>query len=279
MGVDMKKFATIAMGLCLMIIASLGMFSVDPRDAAASGPVTYTYLPLLNRNFCPVLYNDEFSNPGSGWPIVDTGDVKYGYLGGEYQVLVRSAGWFAAARPGEYFTNFFAGLQVQNINGIEGSYGIIFGIADDWSAFYTYEIDELQNYGIFIYQNGWDLLAVGSSGAINPGSGSNYLEVVRNGPLIDVYANGTFLTSISDSTLLGSKQFGVTATSYSLPNVDVRFDHFTVYPGGCSVLTRASGNPDVQDELVSNRDAGLAGTLSRPYSMDARAEPLHTLVD
>jgi hypothetical protein len=115
-----------------------------------------------------------------------------------------------------------------------GSYGIAFGIAEDWSTFYTLEIYPHGWYGIYRYDPG---AVVPLSDAFSPvilqGSATNQIKVERNGSSINAYANDQLLASVTDSTYTGSRHLGLVVFSYDQTNVDIRFDNFTVYPIGC----------------------------------------------
>jgi uncharacterized repeat protein (TIGR01451 family) len=210
----------------------------------------WVYLPIIFRNYCPPgPYADDFSDPGSGWPIDDTGDTLYEYLNGEYRILLRNANWWAGARPGFKASNYIVAVDVRRTTGgITGSYGLIFGLSDDWSQFYSFEIaphniPPARNYIIFRYNSGnWTPLAAGFSDNISPiWDATNRLKIERNGSLIRAYANGHLLTSVSDGSYTGSRHVGLIATSSSMPNLDVRFDNFTVDPICGAAATALSG--------------------------------------
>jgi hypothetical protein len=224
-------------------------------EAAASPGSVQIYLPIITRNYCPPLYADDFSDPESGWLIDDTGNSRREYLDGEYRILVRNVNWFTASRPGFKASDYIVAVDVRNATGVYGSYGLIFGVSDAWTQFYTFEIYPDGAYDIWRFNFGtWTLLVSGSSGSINPGTATNRLKIERNGSLIRAYANGQLLTSISDSSSTGLKQVGVDATAYDQPNVDARFDNFTVYPVTCgaaaTALSGVSETPNLDGEAV-----------------------------
>ncbi len=166
------------------------------------------YLPL-SLTPCSPLYSDDFSNPASGWPIADTGNVRYEYLNGEYRLLVRSKNYGAGVRPGLQVSDYAVDVDVRNQNNVSGSYGIVIGLAQDWSTFYTVEIYPDGWFGIYRYDpTSLVTLAEAFSPAINPGSGVNHLKIVRNGASIDAFANGQPLASVNDGTYTGSLFMG-----------------------------------------------------------------------
>lgn len=200
--------------------------------AQSSSPSpNFVYLPIIIGRNCAVQFTDNFSNPGSGWPVQNTGNVLYEYLNGEYRILVKNGNSWFVGGPGVKVANFTMSVEVRNTTGVEGSYGLVFGGSDDVSQFYTFEIFPDSSYEIYRYNSGWTLLAGGSSGSINPGTATNRLRIERSGSLIKAYANDELLNILADGAFTGPRHVGLIASSYSQPNVDARFDNFTVCGG------------------------------------------------
>ena len=232
--------------------ASMTLTSIKPLTFT---PAYTSYLPIIVRN-CPVQFTDNFSNPGSGWPVQNTGNVLYEYLNDEYRILVKNANSWFVAGPGVKPANFTVAVEVRNATGIDGSYGLVFGGSDNVSQFYTFEIFPDGVYEIWRYNSGWTLLTGGSSASINPGTATNRLAIERNGSLITAYANGQLLTSLTDGTFTGPRHVGLIVSSYNQPNVDARFDNFTV----CGSLT-ANTLGSVGETLTVDGE-GTEATLS-----------------
>jgi CSLREA domain-containing protein len=197
----------------------------------------HVYCPMVLKNYCPPLFADNFDDPASGWPVGDDGNVRYEYIAGEYRVLVRPSQWWAGARPGIKASNYVVRADVRNDSGAYGSYGLIFGLSNDWSQFYTFEIDRDGLYGVMKYGNGkWTALATDTSAHINTGTATNSLKILRDGSLIKAYVNGHHLATVSDSSFTGSRYLGLIVTTYDESNVDVYFDDFSVYPPSCNPI-------------------------------------------
>jgi hypothetical protein len=230
------------------------------------GVILQIFLPIIFRNYCPPLYFDDYSSPTSGWSIADYEYSRYEYLDGEYRILRKAEGWSGARPwpnngPGFKGRDYIVAADVRNETGIYGSYGLIFGMSDDWTRFYTFEIFPNGTYEIWRggYGASWRRLTNGSSGSINTGTAPNRLKVERNGSRIRAYANGQLLTSITDGTYTGQTQVGLIVTSYGEPNVDIRFDDFTVYPVTCGATATALGGaeevPDLTGKTVGSETA------------------------
>ena len=204
-------------------------------NASDFAPISRIFIPLAARDYCSgPFYTDNFSNPGSGWPINDVGSVRWEYLNGEYRILVRNISWEAGARANLQVSDHILAADVRNATGVYGTYGLIIGLSDDWSQFYLFEIDPGGYYAIWRYDAGsWTVLASGLSGNINTGVASNRLKIERNGTSIKAYANNQLLATVSDSTHTGPRRVGLMVFSYDQPNVDIRFDNFSVYNVNC----------------------------------------------
>ncbi|MBP7687344.1 MAG: hypothetical protein KA765_05535 [Thermoflexales bacterium] len=199
----------------------------------------HTYLPIISRSVppaptCAPYYSDNFSNANSGWYVSDNADRKYAYVNGEYQIWAKNpyAAWFGTA--GAKATNFTASVSARRTNGTSGSYGLLFGINENWSHFYEVLISN-NSVSVWRYVNGlwytpqnWT-----SSNFIATGTNWNRLKVVRNGTLITVYINGQQLANLDDSMFVGLGRIGLVAESGDTA-ADLRFDDFTLYPAECA---------------------------------------------
>ncbi|MFQ5434749.1 MAG: hypothetical protein ACE5FD_07720, partial [Anaerolineae bacterium] len=180
-------------------------------------------------NPCQDQFLDDFSNSGSGWPTDDNSTRQVGYLAGEYRILMKSANTWAGARPGVKGTDFRVSVDVRNVNGVDGTYGIIWGLAEDWSQFYTFEISPDGFYRIWQHDDGtWTLLELDSSSHINTGTAGNRLKVERNSSQIKAYVNSQLLTTLTEGSFIGERHVGLIASTYDPVNLDARFDNFDV---------------------------------------------------
>jgi uncharacterized repeat protein (TIGR01451 family) len=223
------------------------------------------YLPIILRS-CPIQFTDDFSNPGSGWPVANTGNALFEYLNGEYHILVKNANWWFVAGPGVKVSNYTVTVDVRNATGTDGSYGLVFGGADDVSQFYTFEIFPDSSYEIYRYNSGWTFLTGGASASINPGTATNRLTIERSGSQIKAYANGQLLSTLTDGTFTGPRHVGLITSSYNQPNVDARFDNFSVC-GSWAANTLSS-----EGETLSVAEEGTEGTASGYMTGDSNRQ-------
>jgi hypothetical protein len=198
------------------------------------------YLPIVTRRACQP-YFDDFSDPNSGWPNFEDETRIYDYVNGEYKILVKNAKSWAGASPDFQASEYYVGVDVRSASDVPGSYGIIFGLTEDWSSFYTFEIDPEGYYTIWQYKNnGFKNLFVNYSPYINKLTEPNRIMVKQAGNSIEVYANGNLLPSKTATTFTGMGYVGLIVSSFEEINVEARFDNFYVDPLACGLTSQLS---------------------------------------
>ena len=167
----------------------------------------------------------------------DKTNTRWEFIQGEYRILVRERHWWTGARPNFQASDYTISVDVRNVDNRTGSYGIAFGIAPDWSSLYSLEIFPHGWYAIYRREPNNVVVTLASefTPAINQGSATNHLQVERKGASITAYANGQLLASVTDSTFTGPLYLGLSLVSYNQPDLDIRFDNFTVFKAGCAV--------------------------------------------
>jgi CSLREA domain-containing protein len=209
----------------------IGAFEWQPAPAA--GPYTMN-LPCAMKSCSRQLYFDDFSNPSSGWKILENSFGRYEYLNNEYRILTKVVPAWEASFPGYKATNYVVSADVRNATGVNGYAGILFGFAPDWSHFYFFVVN---NTGSFTIVQ-WNLetsywISNGYSGAIHLGTAVNQLKLERNGSMIWAYANGELLSIVKDDSFTGSGYVGLIVIADTNLYVDARFDNFRVEPISC----------------------------------------------
>jgi uncharacterized repeat protein (TIGR01451 family) len=229
-----------------------------------------TCIPLIHKPCRPLIF-DDFSNPASGWPTGDTGNSLFEYKDGEYRILVRPTYWGAGAYSSFQATEYALTVDVRNPNATWGSYGLAFGISQDWGSFFGFEIfpDGWFQY-YYSFGTGYILIKEGYSSAINQGSGSNHLKVYHQGSLTELYANGQLLHQDPNH---GSNNpyLGVMAFTANQSNLDIRYDNFTVYSSRCTPYGAAP------EPLSAWRVASGPQFLDAPAKLDPALRPRHSL--
>lgn len=225
----------VSLGLLLTLAAvAQGTKGID-TNLITFTPGFTAYFPLVVRS--PLLYFDDFSDPNSGWVTVDDANRTVGYLGGEYQILLKNTYAGLVVTPDLILpSDYRIEVDARQASSNTSSYGLMFGI--QWSGG-TYE-----GYQVIVYpttqeyllekrnmDGSWPVLIDWTySSAIHQGMGTNHLQVDRIGTVISLYMNGTLITMFTDGSFTGSgRDAGVRAYSYDSAPVDVRFDNFGAY--------------------------------------------------
>lgn len=146
-----------------------------PTDYAAVIPTTW-------RNACPGgPIADFFDNPSSGWPIFDNDFAAVGYVNRGYQIEARQPQTTLGVSRGDVWNNSltFEVLGIQPVNQV-GTYGILFGLNNDWTEFYTVEVfPALGQWLVLRYAGGqWSVLERGLYYP-SPGTGTHF-KLERN---------------------------------------------------------------------------------------------------
>ena len=187
---------------------------------------------------------DDFSIPANGWPV-DSDDIAWiGYASGEYRILAKQPHYVIQGGPDVYVSDFRCQADARNAGHFDGTYGITFAATD--AGFYLYEMGYGQ-FQLLRYERAikrWTtLIPPQQHPAINRGSKSNRLAVIRRGAAITLYANDVQVGLVSDTVFM-TGWVGLAATGESA-KYDVRFDNFLLaYMGGGSQMAGAAGERD-----------------------------------
>jgi len=219
-------------------VAFQSSMSLSYTSTITITPEITIYLPLVFRNYNPLLlYFDDFSDPNSGWVILDEEWGKAGYLNGEYQILLKNTQDYTLVTPDLVLpSDYRIEVDARQASSNASSYGLMFGLQFSGNTYEGYQIivyPTTQEY--LLTKRNMDgsvseLIDWTYSTAIHQGMGTNHLRVDRIGTVIYLYINDTLVTTFTDSSFTSSgRDAGVGAFSgYSAP-VDVRFDNFSAY--------------------------------------------------
>jgi len=203
----------------------------SPTPTATPGGPT----PTPTRMPSPLVFDDDFSNPGSGWPSGTVNGCQLGYADGEYAIVPTTNNWVCVspAPTGSHATGIYQ-LQARKASVYDGSvYGLVFGLnhKSSYNQFYVFWVDPYdQTYLLQKYDHGtWTALtSVTSTTAIVVNAATNVLKVQRTASQISLYVNGVYLTTVSDNSFPNNGYVGMANWSvYSAP-ATAFFDDFTV---------------------------------------------------
>jgi hypothetical protein len=186
-----------------------------------------------------VIYTDDFSDPNSGWSVgSSSGGFNWGYTDdGEYRVLTGSSffiawSWapFSAGRiPRDFCLEADVKQHVAGSLSDHGEIGLIFAGNPDARSFIrfgiispdgTYQIRRLSSGGTYE-----TTVSPTRSSAIRPVNHFNHLLIVARGNRASFYINDVLVKTLTIET---AGAVGVFARTFEEPNVNGRFDNFTV---------------------------------------------------
>ena len=178
-----------------------------------------------------VLFQDDFSDPNSGWDRLSTEDGLTDYQDGAYRIYVNTTNTDVWANPGMSFTDTVIEVDATKIAGDDNNdFGLICRYKDS-DNFYFFVVSSDGYYGIGKISKG-DQQLVGMesmlpSEIINQGDATNQLRAECVGSSLKIYVNGELLADIQDTDFT-SGDVGLLAGSFTVPGTDIYFDNFVV---------------------------------------------------
>jgi len=214
----MKRTLKLGVLVSILMLAALACatFSSSGGDSTDSG--------------ADILYEDDFSNPDSGWDRYSDEEGYTDYENGAYKIAVNTDTMFYWANPYESFNDVIVEVQAQKVSGGDAvQYGIIcrHQDVDNW---YLLMITA-DGYGAIRkrYQ-GSDLeyiLDETPVDSINTGNETNNLRAECVGSRLSLYVNGVLAVETNDSDIT-SGDVGLLAGTFDVPSTEVLFDNFVV---------------------------------------------------
>lgn len=179
-----------------------------------------------------VLFQDDFSDPESGWNRATTERGESDYEDGAYRILVKEPNVDIWSTAGREFSDVRIEVDAFKVGGDrDNRFGVICR-AVDASNFYTFIISSDGYYGIGkLKGQQYQLIgmeALQPSDAIHQGSAFNHIRADCIGSTLALYVNGKKLAEVQDSEF-ASGDVGLIAGTYQEPGTDVRFNNFIVY--------------------------------------------------
>jgi len=184
----------------------------------------------------PILFRDDFSNPASGWMVTKKDYAEFGYLDGEYRILLNKADFNNySLLPKQTFDNCSVEADVRLAAGpSNGVFGILCRVEADAQTVHNAYVFAIRGDGFYAIlkrtsPSFWDAIAYGKeSKAIKPGNAANHLRADCSGDTLTFYVNGEKLLEKTDAAFkTGGVGLAVTTQPKS-ETLDVRFDNFVV---------------------------------------------------
>jgi WD40 repeat protein len=181
-----------------------------------------------------LLYEDDFSDPGSGWLVLTKDDYEIGYQKGAYRLALdrdKTVIW-GQPEPALSLGDFAVEVDAHLVAGpLDSDLGLLIRYDLDDSTFYFFQINGEGEYKVLLRAEGkWIRLVQGTAAdAANTGhDADNRLRVVCDGERFSFYVNDVHVTDVVDDTL-GSGGIGLAVGTYDEPGIEVHFDNLRVY--------------------------------------------------
>lgn len=195
--------------------------------ACKTSSITETFTPSGG-----FLYQETFSNTGSGWGEKALEAGAAGYTDGAYRIVVNLPDSHLWSRPGLSFGNLRLEVAVFPAAGPPDSrMGLICRLIDDHN-FYFFAISADGFYGIGKMKDGRVSILTGNgamlpSETIHVGSVPNQVRGDCVGSTLTLYVNNQKVDSVEDGDFAAG-DVGIFAGTFAQPGADVYFDNFFV---------------------------------------------------
>lgn len=179
-----------------------------------------------------ILFQDDFSNPKSGWDTwSETSGSQVMYSGGGLRILVREPQFDYWSVPGKRFSDVRVEVDAIKLDGPnDNDFGLICRYQNR-DNFYALLISSDGYAGILKVKDGAYSLIHGAqmevSQVIHQGSASNRLRAVCQGTTLALFINGQPSVKAVDLDFAAGEA-GVLAGTNNTPGVDILFDNFVV---------------------------------------------------
>lgn len=205
----------LSMLLCSLLITSCSLGGGASAPAAPPG----------------VLFQDDFSDTGSGWDRQDTDVAVTDYADGVYRIFVRDSNMDYWANPGGSYTDVRVEVDATKVGGSDDNdFGLICRYVDvDNFYFGLISSDGFSIIGKLKdgEQQGLSSSDMEATDGIRAGSATNAIRLDCVGEALSLYVNGAQIASAADSEF-SEGDVGLIAGTFSEGGTDIHFDNFSV---------------------------------------------------
>jgi hypothetical protein len=175
-------------------------------------------------------FEDDFSDPASGWGAASHETYVRGYQQGRYLFQIDVPQWFVWATSGRSFEDVEIEAVARAAGQSDNHYGLVCRYSDE--QFYYFAISADGYYAIFRSDEDGELLPLtGSSmlrsASIHTDGSDNRLLAVCQGVTLTLYVNGELAAQVEDETL-AKGDVGLAAGTVETGGTSVWFDEFEV---------------------------------------------------
>jgi hypothetical protein len=180
-----------------------------------------------------ILYQDNFSNPDSGWPVTSESDKIAKYFNGQYDIIVSKPKRDVWATIKQQFAgDIRVEVDATKAGGPDDNdFGLVCHFLDDNNFHYfLISSDGYQVIGRYLKGESTFLSSdkMQLSDAVRKGSTTNQIRADCIGETLLLYVNNQMVASTTDTALTGGT-VGMIVGTFDEGGVDILFDNFVVY--------------------------------------------------
>lgn len=180
----------------------------------------------------PLPYQDDFSNPSSGWETADDLSAEVRYDAGSLRIIVKQASTAQWTLSGKRFKDGGVEVEARRLGGpTDNGFGIIFRVQDR-KNFYFFNISSDGYWRAGAVTNGeWqEWMPWQAHPVICTEDAPNVLRVTMEGKRFAFYVNDQLVGTREDETFAVGDVGLMAVALFDAPGVDVAFDNFRVLP-------------------------------------------------
>jgi len=182
-------------------------------------------------------YLDDFSSPGSGWPVSSSAIADRSYQNGEYEVKAKQTGYLLTSRLSfnlKTQARYTLEIDVRFVDSQVGEAGLNFGQSTTSDNRYIFTInpaDGTYRLAKVVIEGGYFSIEDISGWVVSSKikKSTNRLKVIHEGAKISLFINDQLVNVVNDASQSGNIiGMTVNAFDYSAVPMPVRFDNFRI---------------------------------------------------
>jgi len=209
-------------------------------------------------------YEDDFSNPASGWPTDQNSNGESGYMDGEYLISSNYDCYGSSPPTDRLFSDFVVEMDVRFINQVEGPAMILF--RDNASASYGANLSPMGWFNFHKNVNGIHIELLGTKvpeSSFQAWDTPKHLTLIARQDRMALYVNGNLIIAQSDtSSSQGTFHFGVCSST----SLHTSIDNLKIW----DISDLSSLNPSTEE---------METPVEQPSWVTDFAEPIIRIID
>jgi hypothetical protein len=241
---------------------------ITSADAAAYP----TPAPITSNVLLP--YEDDFSDPNSGWDVLSADYGSTGYGNGDYVMTVTGTSGNMYAPLYTNGTDYTVAVDVTQAAGStpDFTYGLACRLQADYSTGYYLLISEQSEAVIFKFDGELTLLTDWTPLSA-PLTGTVHLQAICQGSTLQLYINNELVLEATDSTYAAG-DISLFVSTFTAESAEVHFDNFAAsLPEGATTALFADDFSDPTSGWeVGSYEGGSVGYAEGAYAVSSTSQ-------